>query len=106
MKKFIPYIAFAFLTGYTATSGLPIIAGGCSSHMNKTAENKCVEDDIECQIEKAEKLKFKDSVKSQFMAQIILLMIPAPRDFIKFMFIVTVGFTAGTLRLIQNQEID
>ena len=55
MKRFIPYIAFACLTGFTATSGLPVIAGGCSSHMNKTAEIKCAEDDIECQNEKAEK---------------------------------------------------
>ena len=29
-----------------------------------TAENKCTEDDIECQIEKAEKLEIKDSIKS------------------------------------------
>ena len=64
MKKFNTYITFAFLTGYTATSGLPIIAGGCSSHMNKTAENKCVVDDIECQTERADKFEFKNSVKS------------------------------------------
>ena len=55
MKRLIPYIAFACLTGFTATSGLPVIASGCSSHMNKTAEIKCAEDDIECQNEKAEK---------------------------------------------------
>ena len=55
MKRLIPYIAFACLTGFTATSGLPVIAGGCSSQMNKTAEIKCAEDDIECQNEKAEK---------------------------------------------------
>ena len=64
MKRFIPYIVFAFLTSFTATSGLPVFAGGCNSHMNKTAENKCTEDDIECQIEKAEKLEIKDSIKS------------------------------------------
>ena len=55
MRRIIPYIAFLCLTGFTATSGLPVIAGGCSSHMNKTAEIKCAEDDIECQNEKAEK---------------------------------------------------
>ena len=64
MKKFIPYIAFVCLTGFTATSGLSVIAGGCSSNMNKTAESICEEDDIECQIEKAEKLEFKDTFKS------------------------------------------
>ena len=43
MKRLFPYIAFACLTGFTATTGLPVIAGGCSSHMNKKAEIKCAE---------------------------------------------------------------
>ena len=64
MKKLIPYIAFACLTGFTVTSGLPAFAGGCSSHTNKTAVIKCTEDDVECQPEGAEKFEFKDSVKS------------------------------------------
>ncbi len=64
MKNFIPYIAFACLTGFTATTGLPVMAGACSSHMNKKAEIKCVEDDTECQIEKAEKFDLEDSLKS------------------------------------------
>ena len=59
MKKLFPYIAFACLTGFTATTGLPVIAGGCNSHMNKKAEIKCAEDDSECQTEKAEKLNGK-----------------------------------------------
>ena len=64
MKKFIPYIAFACLTGFTATTGFPVIAGGCSSHMNKKTEIKCAEDDIECQTEKAEKFELDKSVRS------------------------------------------
>ena len=64
MKRFFPYIAFAFFTGFTATSGLPVLAGGCSSHMNKKAEIICAEDDTECQTEKAEKFDLKDSLKS------------------------------------------
>ena len=64
MKRLIPYIAFACLTGFTAVSGLPVIASGCSSHMNKTAEVKCAEDDNECQTEKAEKFDVKNSIKS------------------------------------------
>ena len=32
--------------------------------MNNSAENKCAENDIECQIEKAKKLELKDVVKS------------------------------------------
>ena len=64
MKRLLPFIAFACLTGFTATTGLPVIAGGCSSHMNKKAETKCAADDTECQTEKAEKFDLKDSLKS------------------------------------------
>ena len=64
MKRFFPYIAFACLSSFTATTGLPVMAGGCSSHMNKKAEIKSTEDDTECQTEKAEKFDLKDSLKS------------------------------------------
>ena len=64
MKRLFPYIVFACLTGFTATNGLPVMAGGCSSHMNKKAEIKCAEDDTECQTEKAEKFGLRDSLKS------------------------------------------
>ena len=64
MKRLIPYIAFACLTGFTATSGLPVMAGACSSHMNKKAEIACAENDTECQAEKASKFDLKDSLKS------------------------------------------
>jgi len=64
MKRFFPYIAFACLTGFTVTTGLPVMAGGCSSHMNKKAEIKCPENDTDCQIEKAEEFDLKDSLKS------------------------------------------
>ena len=64
MKKIIPYLAFACLTGFTAASGLPVIAGGCSGHMNKKAEIQCSEDDTECQTEKAVTFDLKSPVKS------------------------------------------
>ena len=64
MKRLFPYIAFACLAGFTATSGLPVMASGCSSHMNKKAEIKCAEDDIECQTENAEKFELSKSVRS------------------------------------------
>ena len=64
MKRLIPYIAFACLTGFTATYGLPVMAGGCSNHMNKKAEIKCAEDDAECQNEKAEKFELNKTVRS------------------------------------------
>ena len=64
MKRFFPYIVFACLTGFTATTGLPVMAGGCSSHMNKKAEIECAGDDTQCQIEKTAKFELKDSLKS------------------------------------------
>ena len=64
MKRLIPYIAFACLTGFTATNGLQVMAGGCSSHMNKKAEIKCAEDDTECQTEKAEKFELNKALRS------------------------------------------
>ena len=64
MRKLIPYIAFACLTGFTTTSGLPVMAGGCNSHMQKKAEIKCAENDTECQAEKASKFDLKNSLKS------------------------------------------
>ena len=64
MRRLIPYIAFACLTGLTATSGLPVMASGCSSHINKSAEIKCAEYDIECQTEKAEKYGSNKTVRS------------------------------------------
>ena len=64
MKRLIPYIAFACLTVFTASNGLPVMAGGCSSHLNKKVEIKCSEDDTKCQTEKAEKLKLNKTVRS------------------------------------------
>ena len=64
MKRLIPYIAFTCLAAFTTTSGIPVIAGGCNSHKNKTAKIECAEEDMACQTERAEKFDIKDSVKS------------------------------------------
>jgi len=64
VKRTISYIAFACLTGFTATTGLQVMAGTCSSHMNKKAEIKCAENDTECQSDKVSKFELKDSLKS------------------------------------------
>ena len=64
MKRLIPYIAFACLTSFTATSGLPVMAGSCSSHMNKKAEIKCAEDDTKYQTEEAEKFELNKTLRS------------------------------------------
>ena len=64
MKRFFPYIALTFFGGFTAANVLPVMAGGCSRDMNKTAEIICAEDDTECQTEKADNFDIKDSIKS------------------------------------------
>tara|TARA_B100000989_G_C19210742_1_gene331730 strand:+ start:56 stop:250 length:195 start_codon:yes stop_codon:yes gene_type:complete len=64
MKRLFSYIAFVCLICFTASTDIPVIASGCSSHMTKKARIKCPEGDTECQIEKAEKFALKDSLKS------------------------------------------
>tara|TARA_Y200000002_G_C22494593_1_gene584493 strand:- start:84 stop:278 length:195 start_codon:yes stop_codon:yes gene_type:complete len=64
MRRLFPYIAFACLTGFTATSGFPVMAAGCASHMNKKAEIKCAEDDHDCQTEKTEKFELNKTLRS------------------------------------------
>ena len=64
MRRIIPYIAFLCLSGFTATSGLPVMASGCNNHMNKKAEIECTEDDTECQTEKAEKFELNKTIRS------------------------------------------
>ena len=64
MKRFIPFIAFACLTGFTATSGLPLMASGCISDINKITEIICAEDDTKCQTEKTEKYRLNKTVRS------------------------------------------
>ncbi len=64
MKKLLPFITFACLTSFAATSGLPVFAGLCNDHWKKTTEIKCDKDDTECQRQKAEKLKLKETVRS------------------------------------------
>ena len=64
MRRIIPYIALLCLTGFTATSGLPVMAGGCNSHMNNKAEIECTEDDTDCQTEKAEKFESNNTIRS------------------------------------------
>ena len=64
MKRFLPFIAFACLTGFIATSGLPVMAGSCSNHINKKAEIKCSKDDTECQTKQVEAIELNNTVRS------------------------------------------
>jgi len=64
MKKLFPFITFACLTSFAATSGLPVFAGRCNDHWKKTTELKCDKDDTECQRQKTEKLNSKETVRS------------------------------------------
>ena len=64
MKKLLPFITFACLTAFSATNGLPLMAGSCSSHRNKATEIKCDKDDKECQIKNTEKFDPNQVIKS------------------------------------------
>ena len=64
MKIFLPFITFTCLTAFSVTSGLPLMAGGCSSRSNKVSEIKCDKDDKECQTKNAEKFDLKQAIKS------------------------------------------
>ena len=64
MKKLLPFITFTCLTAFSVTSGLPAMAGGCSSSSNKATEIKCEKDDKECQIKNVEKFDLKQAIKS------------------------------------------
>ena len=64
MIKISLYLSFACLTGFTVINESPAIAGGCSSHMNKTSKIKCAENETECETEKAKKFNLKESLNS------------------------------------------
>ena len=64
MRKIITYLTLLYLTGFTATSNLSVMAGGCSNQMDKKVENKCTEDDTECQTKKAEDFKLNKTLRS------------------------------------------
>ena len=64
MKNLLPFMTFGFLTAFSVTSSLPVIAGGCTSHSDKASEIKCDKDDKECQTKNAEKFDLKKSINS------------------------------------------
>ena len=64
MKNLLPLITFTCLTAFSVTSGLPVMAGGCSSHSNKASEIKCDKDDKECQTKNSEKFDLKQAINS------------------------------------------
>ena len=64
MKNLLPLITFTCLTAFSVTSGLPLMAGGCSSRSNKASEIKCDKDDKECQKKNAKKFDLNQAIKS------------------------------------------
>jgi len=64
MRKIVLYISFFCFTGISATNSFPVMAGGCSTQVNKITEIKCAEDDAECQTVKKEKFGINNSVRS------------------------------------------
>ncbi|MDC3171237.1 hypothetical protein OA860_02615 [Prochlorococcus sp. AH-716-E13] len=64
MKRIIPYIAFFCFTGFTATNGVPTIAGGCNNQMNKNIKTNCDKEETDCLTNKTEKYKFDKTINS------------------------------------------
>ena len=64
MKSLLPFFTFTCLTAFSVTGGLPVMAGGCSSHSNKASEIKCDKDDKECQTKNTEKFDLNEENKS------------------------------------------
>ena len=64
MKKLLSLLTFACLTAFSATGGLPVMAGGCSSHRNKATEIKCDKEDKECQAKNTKKFDLNEEFKS------------------------------------------
>ena len=64
MKKIIPNIVILGFTFITVNSGVPLIAGGCSSHTNKNAKIECAEEDSECKKNNAEKYVLEKTLRS------------------------------------------
>ena len=64
MMKLLPFITFTCLTAFSITSDLPIIAGGCSSRINKASEIKCDKEDKECQAKNTEEFDLNQAINS------------------------------------------
>lgn len=64
MKKLIPYSIFIFISASAARNYLPVQAGGCSSHSNKSGKLKCDKDDTECQKKKIKNFDINNSINS------------------------------------------
>ena len=64
MSRTIPYIAFFCLSGFTAISGLPMLAGGCSNPVNENIQIDCDKNDSECQIDNSTNYELKKAIRS------------------------------------------
>mgnify|MGYP001388775375 CR=1 FL=1 len=64
MKRFLPYITFACITVFSATSGLPVMAGGCNSPKSKAEKIECDINDTECLTKKAENFDLNEVTQS------------------------------------------
>ena len=64
MRKLLPFITFACLASFSAISDLPLMAGGCSSHRNKTTEINCDKEDKECKTKNTKKFDLSEAIKS------------------------------------------
>ena len=64
MKKIIPYVTFALITGFSLISEEQVFAGGCKNHINKKAKIECPKNDTECQANKNNKYELDKTLNS------------------------------------------
>ena len=64
MRNLLSFTTFICLTTFSVTSGLPVMAGGCSDHTNKASEIKCDKDDKECQTKNPKEFDLNQAIKS------------------------------------------
>ena len=61
MRKFVLYVAFFCLCGFTTTNGFPVMASGCNNHIKKEVQDACNKEDPKCQTNKS---KYYESEKT------------------------------------------
>jgi len=64
MKKIILYTSLSILTGLSFSSGLEVIAGGCSNHTNKNEQKECLKNDTECKERKIKNNELSKTLNS------------------------------------------
>lgn len=64
MSRTVSYIAFFYLSGFSAISGLPTMAGACNNHVNENILIDCDKNGSECKIDNSKNYELKKGIRS------------------------------------------